>query len=167
MKDNELKKDALQMLVDLLDYHTRMFPNVLVDISEADANNRLGTKANHPSWLAGSLVEGRFEMAKILGIEKHQAAHELFKDFKGIQDEVTYPVLNSYLADWDVISPLLKTAVENASAELWNSPETFGMGGNFTMFEAFAFCIDRESYVLGQLGLWRRLLGYPAMKYPE
>ena len=35
----------------------------------------------------------------------------------------------------------------------------------YSWYEMIYFTIDRESYCIGQLALFRRLLGYEAMKY--
>jgi hypothetical protein len=54
------------------------------------------------------------------------------------------------------------------SEEDLNGPDPYKMpGANYTFFDTTVFCIDRESYCIGQIGLFRRLLGYEAMKYPE
>jgi hypothetical protein len=148
----------------LFDMHTTFFSNVIVDISEQDANNRLGTKANHMAWLTGSLVQERFELARSFGIDKQQQAHELFKDHKGIQDGVHYPALNTFEKDWKMISPLLREALLNADDEKLEEP--FEMPGmKMTLFDLVSFSIYREANCIGQLALWRRLLGYEAMKY--
>jgi hypothetical protein len=34
-----------------------------------------------------------------------------------------------------------------------------------TYFDLIAFIIYREANIIGQIALWRRLLGYEAMKY--
>lgn len=148
----------------LYDMHTKFFSNVIVDISEKDANQRLGTKANHMAWLAGSLVNERFELARSFGIEKQQEAHELFKDHKGIQDGVTYPSLASFEKDWKIISPLLREALLHADDEKFDEP--FEMPGmKMSLFDLVSFQTYREASCIGQLALWRRLLGYEAMKY--
>src|SRR5687768_9646900 len=90
----------------MYDLQTPFFNSVLEGISDKDAHNRMNTKANHVAWLAGSLLQQRFEMAELLGAgQQKQAAHDLFKDNKGIQDGVTYPSLESYKKDWAAISP--------------------------------------------------------------
>ena len=38
-------------------------------------------------------------------------------------------------------------------------------GGDYTLFDSITFSTDRESYCIGQIALYRRLLGYDAMKY--
>lgn len=148
----------------LYDMHTDFFPKVVVDISDKDANERLHTKANHMAWLAGSLVQERFELARSFGIDKHQQAQELFKDHKGIQDNVQYPTLRTFEQDWKIISPLLRKALLEADDEKLDEP--FEMPGmKMTLFELISFQIYREANCIGQLALWRRLLGYEAMKY--
>lgn len=68
--------------------------------------NRLNTKANHIAWLTGSLVQQRHEIATSLGADRKQAAHELFDNNKGIQDNITYPSLAEFKKDWESITPL-------------------------------------------------------------
>lgn len=160
------KKTAMQTLINMYDWHTKLFKNVLVDISDKDAQNRLNTQANHVGWLAGSLVHGRYELGKLLGVELKQTSHELFKDYKGIQDDITYPPLDEFRKDWEAVSPVLKDALGTISDEQLNGPDPFNMpGGPYTFFDTIIGCTDRESYCIGQIGLWRRLLGYEAMKY--
>lgn len=160
------KKNSLQPFLDLYDFHTKLYINALADISEQDAQNRLNTKANHISWIAGSLVQQTYMLANAAGIDKKQSADELFTNNKGIQDNTTYPPLAEYKKDWDAVRTDLKNALTAMSEEQLAGPDPFDMpGGNYTFFEAFTFCVDRESYCIGQIGLFRRLLGYDAMKF--
>lgn len=162
------KKVTMETFVEIYDYHTKMFISALDDISDKDAQNRLGTKANHIAWIAGSLVYQRQFLANAVGIDVKQTSENLFENNRGIQDNVTYPTLQEYKDDWEKISPLLKDALANMSEEQLNGPDPFKMpGGNYTFFDTTIFSIDRESYCIGQIGLFRRLLGYEAMKYPE
>ena len=151
-------------LVVLYDMHTTFFSKVLDGISDKDTHNRLNTKANHIAWLTGSLVEQRYEIAKGLGIDKSQQAHELFKYNKGIQDSITYPVLAQYKKDWDTISPPLRDAFLNITDEKLDSEIDMG-GMKMTLYDLISFIIYREANCIGQIALWRRLLGYEAMKY--
>jgi len=162
-------KVLMETFVGIFDYHTKMFLNALDGISDEDAQSRMGTKANHMAWIAGSLVYQRQMIANSAGVDVKQTSAKLFENNKGIQDNVTYPSLGELKDDWNKISPLLSKALSNMSEEEMNGPDPFKMpGANFTFFDtAVVFSIDRESYCLGQLGLYRRLLGYDAMKYPQ
>jgi len=152
-------------LLFLYDMHTGFFGKVIDGISDEDANNRLNTKANHMSWLTGSLVQERYELGKLFGIDQKQAADEMFKDHKGIQDTVTYPSLTEFKKDWELITPLLRNALEHVTDEKLDSLFEMMPGEKMTHFDLIAFIIYREANCIGQLALWRRLLGYEAMKY--
>ncbi len=148
----------------LYDMHTDYFMRALDGISDEDAHKRLDTKANHIAWLTGSLVQQRFEIAKILGLDRNQSAHELFKDNKGIQDGLSYPPLEQFKKDWNSISPELRKLFLTVSDAKLDSP--FEMPGMvMTNFELISFLIYREANCIGQIALWRRLLGYAALKY--
>lgn len=161
----------LNLLMALYDAHTTYYPNALDGIADKDTHNRLNTKANHIAWIAGSLVHERYQLAYAIGVDKNLVTEErsileLFKDFKGIQDGVTYPSLSVYRKAWTQITPVLKEGLMNLSDEQLHGPDPFDMPGeDIDLQTAIAYCIDRESYCIGQLGLYRRLLGYDAMKW--
>ena len=166
MEITENKKSSMPTLMNYYDWHTKLFNNVIEGISDSDAQNRLGKKANHVAWIAGSLVQERFVFAGFLGIEEKQTSDKFFENHKGIQDNVTYPSLSEYKKDWERISPVLRDALAHINEEKLNSADPWEMpGGPFTFFDAITFFTDRESYCIGQVALYRRLLGYDAMKY--
>lgn len=151
-------------LLTLFDYQTGFFPKVLEGLSDDDMHNRLNTAANHPAWLAGSLVNQRFMMASETGSGLQQTGGELFKNNQGIQDGVRYPSVENCLADWNRITPEAREALVKIDDEKLDSD--FDMGGmTMTYYEMICFSIYREASIIGQLALWRRLLGRPAMRY--
>ena len=165
MEKINVKDSRMSSLIVLYDMHTTYFANVIVDISDKDSHNRLNTKANHIAWLTGSLVEQRYEIAKMLGSDNKQAAHELFKDNKGIQDNITYPSLSEFKKDWESISPVLRNAIVNISSKKLDESFEMMPGMKMTYYDLITFVIYREANIIGQIALWRRLLGYEAMKY--
>lgn len=156
-------------IVVLFDMHTTYFHKALDGISDKDAHNRLNTKANHIAWLAGSFVQERFEGVKTFGSDGQrdlkQEADELFKDHKGIQDNVTYPPLAGFKKDIDKISPLLREALVNISDEKLDEKFEMMPGMTMTYYELVTFMAYREANIIGQIALWRRLLGYEALNY--
>lgn len=155
----------LSSLLVLYDMHTAFFESAIEGVSDIDAHRRLDTKANHITWLTGSLVQERFELAKLLGADHKQKADELFKDHKGIQDNLAYPPLDDFKKDWEFISPILKEELANADDEKLDSSFEMMPGQSMSNFDLIAFTIYREANCIGQIALWRRLLGYDAMKY--
>ncbi|MEO6285659.1 MAG: DinB family protein [Dyadobacter sp.] len=160
-----LKSSKLYAIISLYDMQTTYFRNVLDGISDDDTHNRLDTKANHIAWLSGSLVEQRYELARELGLDQKQTSSDLFKDNKGIQEDVKYPSLDVFRQDWDAISPILKEALLNLTDENLEKLIHMGPDMTFPLYDLITFISYREANVIGQIALWRRLLNYPAMKY--
>lgn len=147
--------------------HTHLFDNVIEDILPEDATRRITPDTNHIAWLTGSLVSCRFDMANALGIPQKAAFVDVYGNHRPIDDALEYPSLLSLQDDWHYISPmLLDTLSAIPSVELANRPSPFEEMHENTLAEAFSFIIDREAYVIGQIGILRRILGYSAMKYP-
>ena len=171
METKQIKDSRLFSLMVLYDLHSQYYYNVLDGISDEDAHNRMQTKANHIAWIAGSLVYESYALVNLLNKNSHNEfatgeSFEIFKDHKGIQDNVTYPSLKIYRKEWDNIRPILRHALANLDTQQLAGPDPYEMPGQTTtLYDSVCFMIDRESYCIGQIALYRRLLGYPAMKY--
>ncbi len=163
--ETRIASNRMISILALYDLQTGYFTRALEGISNKDAHKRLDTKANHIAWLTGSLVQQRYEIANRLGVKGNQAADDLFKDNKGIQDDVEYPPLEIYKKDWENISPGLRNALSSVTDKQLD--EVFEMTPEFSMsnYELICFCTYREANCIGQIALWRRLLGYAAMNY--
>lgn len=166
--DTKANSSRISSLLFLYDLHTQLFPNVITGITSEDAHKRLDTKANHVAWIAGSLVQQRVDIVNDLGGKAEQQAGDLFSNFQGIKDETKYPELETYIKDWNVVSEaarkLLVEITDEKLDSFYKMPEMPEMDMPF--FDMIGYSIHRESYLIGQIGLWRRLLGYPAMRYP-
>jgi hypothetical protein len=162
--DTQTASHRTTALLSLFDYQTSFLPKALDGISEKDMHNRLNTAANHPAWLAGSLVHQRFMMTSETGSGLQQTGAALFANHQGIQDGVTYPTVADYLTDWQRITPEAREALQKIDDQKLDSEIDMG-GMKMTYYEMICFSIYREASIIGQLALWRRLLGYSAMKY--
>lgn len=155
----------MQAIIDLYDMQTKFFNSALEGIKDDDGHNRLNTKANHVAWLAGSLTEQRYELANYLNVSGNQAAQELFKNNQGIKDDIKYPALSSFINDWEKISPQLREALIKVTDEKLDEQFEMMPDMKMTYYELISFISYREANCIGQIALWRRLLGYEAMKY--
>jgi hypothetical protein len=151
-------------LIALFDIQTDFLARALEGITEDEMHNRLGTKANHMAWIAGALVAQRYTMVSETHPEMKQATGELFENFKGIQDGVKYPAPEEYIKDWEKVSPAAREALMSLDDAKLDSELDMG-GMKMTWNEMVTFTIYREASMIGQLALWRRLLGKPAMRY--
>lgn len=164
MEKNTASSRMLSLL-ELYDMQTKFFHSVLDGITDEDAHKRLQTKANHIAWLTGSLVQQRFEMANYSGIDKKQESHHLFDNNQGIKDDVTYPSLSQFKKDWDLISPELRDAYISVTDQKLDTELEMMPGMKMKIYDLVCFVSYREANCIGQIALWRRLLGYEAMQY--
>ncbi|MBC7451650.1 MAG: DinB family protein [Cytophagales bacterium] len=164
MEIETTKDSRMSSIIVLFDMQTSFFPKAIEGIQDIDAQKRLDTKANHVAWLAGSLVEQRYELVNQFGIQAKQSAHDLFSNNKGIQDGMEYPSLESFKKDWDAITDSAREALLNADAATLEKPIVMP-GMTMTFYDLITFMIYREANCIGQIALWRRLLGYTPMNY--
>lgn len=132
--------NRMQSLVLLYDMQTIFFLNAIDGITDKDTHNRLNTKANHIAWLVESLVEQRYGIAMDIDIDEQQTAHELFKDGKGIQDNITYPELAQYKTNWDTIIPTARRAFIEVTDEKLDGKIQMG-GVEMSLFDMITFSI--------------------------
>lgn len=158
--------DRTRALITLFDLQTLYFKRALDGIPDQDMYKRLNTEANHMAWLTGSLVQQRFMMSSESKAGIKQTGDDLFKNNKGIQAGVTYPTIAEYLADWEKISPIAREVVVTIDDKKLDSELDMG-GMKMSYYDLISFFSYREASIIGQLALWRRLLGHPALKYDD
>lgn len=159
---------SLEVIIPAYRMHTQTFDNALKDISESDAKKRIENKTNHIIWMAGNLVNCRYWLANILGIPEKDPNEELFKEAKALDTNISYPSLESLKQEWHKISPVLFKKLKTVSKEELQKLYDFGMKIEFVTenyLNMVGMSVDRESYLFGQIGLMRRILGYPGMSY--
>lgn len=159
---------TLEIVIPGYRMHSQMFNNMLDGIQEADAQTRIDNKTNHFTWMVGNLVNCRYWLAGILGLPEKDPNDHLFKDGKALDADAKYPSLDELKNEWHRISPVLyQKLLSIDDAELEQAYE-FGMNVPYVeenKLNMVGMCLDRESYLFGQLGLMRKLLGYEAVKY--
>ena len=159
---------SLEVIIPGYRMHSQMFNNMLDGIQEADAQKRIENKTNHFTWMVGNLVNCRYWLADILGLAEKDPNEDLFKDAKALDINATYPSLDELKREWHKISPLIyQKLLHIKEAELMHA-YPFGMNVPFVeenKLNMIGMSMDRESYLFGQLGLMRKILNYPGVKY--
>lgn len=162
------RSNFLRIVIPAYKIHTQLFNNVLEGINEIDAKHRVNGKTNHIVWMAGNMVNARYWLAKVLGLAEEDPHESLFKDAKALDENYPYPTLELLLQHWHKISSPLFVKLCQMNDEELLQPCVLGMETSFieeNNLNAIGMCIDREEYLMGQLGLMRRILGYDSMKY--
>ena len=166
METTTAKSYTTATLSTQFDLHTRLFNNVLDEISDVEANDRASDTVNHIKWLAGHLTATRYGMTKIGGNEQENPYGELFGHGKGISNEAEYPGIAEIKEKWNAISSDISAGLSNMPGEALNGPAPTQTPVNDETLGGFlSFLMHHEAYHLGQMGILRKYLGKDAMSY--
>ncbi len=158
----------LNLIIPAYRMHTQGFLNVLDGISEQDALIRVEGRTNHVVWMAGNFVNMRYGLAGVLGSKEPDPYNDLFFQAKALDEKVTYPTLSELKANFHKISPFIYQALLKVTDAQLSEKFPLHMNVSFfpeTLLNFIGMCIGREDYLCGQMGLMRRILDYPGMKY--
>ena len=159
---------TLTIVIPAYRMHSQQFNNMLHGIREEDAQKRIEDKTNHFTWMAGNLVNCRYWLAEVFGIPDKDPNEALFKDAKALDMTLTYPSLAALTEQWHKISPVLYQKLITVDESELNDAYPFGMNVPYVeenKRNMVGMCLDRVSYLFGQLGLMRRVLGYEGVRY--
>lgn len=147
------------------DLHTRLFNNVLQDISDTETNTQANEQVNHLKWLAGHLTTSRFAFKDLAQLELENPFGDQFGHGKSIDPGADYPSMESILECWNQISGPISQAFGQISPEVLQADAPQVPLGEGKMGDFIDFLMHHEAYHIGQMGLLRRFLGKEAMSY--
>lgn len=159
---------TLTIIIPIYRMHSQLLNNMLEGVAEADAEKRIADKTNHLAWMVGNLVNCRYWLANVLGIPERDPNDELFKEAKALDIAATYPSLETLKNQWHRISPVLYQKLLSVEESELAQAYPFGMDTPYVeenKLNMVGMCADRESYLFGQLGLMRKMLGYAGVRY--
>jgi len=158
----------LNLILPAYRMHTQSFLNVLDGISEEDALKRIEGRTNHIVWMAGNFVNMRYGLANVLGSKEPDPYNDLFFRAKALDENNTYPTLKELKENFHKVSPFIYNALLTITDARLSEEFPLHMNVSFfpeTVLNFVGMCIGREDYLSGQMGLMRRILNYPGMKY--
>ncbi|TXF78927.1 DinB family protein [Chryseobacterium sp.] len=162
------KSPKLDIIIQAYRMHSQSFKNALSGISEENALKRIDGNTNHVLWMAGNIVNCRYWIADLLGIQDKDPNAEFFNEGKALDENLNYPSLEELKKNFAEISPKVYKSLLEVTDEDLEKPFSMGMNIPFVkdnVLNMVGMCIGREDYLLGQIGLMRKLLGLKAMSY--
>ena len=165
---NHPKSKLLQIAIPFYRMQTQLFDNVIAGIKTEDATKRLQDRTNHIVWMAGNIVNCRYWLAGLFDLQEKDPHDKFFADAKALDVNAAYPSLETLKREWHRISPVLYDCLMNLTDEALQKAYSLGMNVAFieeNKLNMVGMCLDRISYLTGQVSLMRRALGYDAMKY--
>lgn len=146
--------------------HTRLLLRTLDDLTDEDGLRRLDHGTNNARFIAAHLVESRHWTLQLLGSECPPVFDGTLAYGTSIDTVGPLPTLAAIRAEWEAISPALEERLAGLDAAALGLPSTRRFPvDDATLGGTLAFLLHHEAYHIGQLGLLRRAVGLPAMRY--
>ena len=158
----------LDIVIPAYRWHSQNFLMALDGIAEEDALKRVDGRTNHIIWMAGNFVNTRYWLGLALGLKDQDPNNNLFYEAKALNESFAYPPLKALKENFHAISPLVYKKLLTIKNEELAKLFPIGMNVSFcpeTILNFIGMCIGREDYLCGQMGLLRRILNYPGIKY--
>jgi hypothetical protein len=161
-----MKNPQISALIEQFDLQTRLFNNVLKDVDSGNFKKLPTATTNNYEWLAGHVLNARYNISNILGLNVKSPCGPQFDNFKPYDASISYPSVQEIRKDWPQISEKFIAKLGEVGDEFINSPAPFKVPvSDSTMKGIIAFFAHHEAYHIGQLGYLRKYLGLPAMSY--
>lgn len=142
--------------------HRRLFANVLDGLTDEQLGEHAG-EANDVLWIAAHLAQSRAGLAALLG---EAVEHPLEAYSNAVPAGTERPTLETIRETFAQASGALNRALRKVTDEGLAGDAPFEIPvRDQTMAGMLNFLLSHEGYHLGQLGLYRRVLGLPAMRY--
>jgi uncharacterized damage-inducible protein DinB len=151
---------AIAPLAAILRLNTELLLNCLVTLDDRAARSRAAPSGNTVAVIVAHLIDSRHRLAAMLGAPTGNPISP------GASDGGPMVTLVQLIAAWEAVSAHLAVCIERLDTPaLASRVDRAYPGSDGTLLGNLAFLVQHESYHLGQLGLLRRQLGYPAMGY--
>lgn len=144
---------------------TSWFLNALENISEQESNIRLAENLNPIKWVAGHLTDARMTIHSLISGESIQEEYKkLFGKGTSAEPTQAFPTLEEIKVRWVQISEKLKPALHLLPEEKLLAQPPFQTSiPDETLIGLIAYFSMHESFHIGQISVYRKLTGKPAM----
>ena len=155
---------VIRRTLDHLAVSNGLFKAALKDLSYEELHRRAAGPTSSMLWIAGHITMARVMMLRLAGEEMPVEWSELFSRGARIEKPHLYPKIESIIEAWDRATDLLKSRLPELSEDQLDaaSPREFPVPDR-SLRGALAFLSYHEAYHIGQMGLLRKVLGYPGL----
>ncbi len=153
-------------LRELYELNTRLFVNCLQGIDDGTARQRLNGTTNNVAFIVAHLVDARFYLSKILGLELENPLEASLGDVNSVDEAHEFPNLDALRGMWSELADVLDERLREITGDELSAdaPSDFPVADN-SILGGVAFLVQHESYHIGQLAFLRKCLDFGPMSY--
>jgi hypothetical protein len=157
-------------LITQYDLHHRLYNNVLDGFTDEETNRRLDgyPQVNHVKYIAGHLLNSRYGLAQIAGMNPQVNWHELFAAVgqSVALDDISYPHIDEIREEWNNLhQPVREKLIKMSDKKLLETPPESFNAAFESIGRFWAFINHHQAYHIGQIGILRRAFGKDPMSY--
>lgn len=161
---------AKELLLAQYDLNSVMFNNVTADISNGEANEKLAESINNIRWIAGHLVWGQSNFARIGGVNFDVAWVNNFARGAEFSNSDDLPKLDEIKATWNKLVASIRAGLDSLPGEALDSTVDFNhpiFPFDQTLAGMLAFINEHQAYHIGQISVLRRGFNKEPMEFFE
>jgi len=148
----------VQPISQIMAVSTRLFRKALEGADAAMLRRRLEPSANSMHWIAGHATVVRARFSAGLGRPHELEWNQHFRRGGTNDTEAQWPAIETIVAAWDAIDPILQQRLSELTAEDLAATSN-GVGFDGTMNGLIQLMAFHDAYHVGQLGYLRRVSG--------
>lgn len=153
-------------LINQLNLNTRLLKNCIDGVDDESSVKPIIENVNPFAFIVIHLLDARYYIARLIDLDIVNPYKEQTDKARTAEDIPTYPALNEMFKHWQDIGIMLNKKMKELTEEKLaeNPPFKFPIDDE-TLFGTLTFLMQHEAYHIGQLGLLRKAMGLPSMKY--
>ena len=159
-------KKAIIPLQLIFNLNSKLFLNATEKVTDEMAVIRPDDQINNVVFISAHLLDARYYISDMLDLKVVNPFKDVFEKVSRVEDSDQLPGLSKIRSTWVEVSQKLSDHLTTLPEEILNRKASFKFPvTDDTVLGAITFLISHESYHLGQLGILRKYLDLPAMKY--
>jgi uncharacterized damage-inducible protein DinB len=159
-------KNAIIPLQLIFNLNSKLFLNATAGITDEMAAIRPNDQINNVVFISAHLLDARYYISDMLDLKVVNPFKDAFEKVTRVEESDQLPGLKTIRGNWVKLSQKLSDHLTTLPEEILNRKASFKFPvTDDTVLGAITFLISHESYHLGQLGILRKYLDLPAMKY--
>ncbi len=153
----------LQLIFNL---NSKLFLNATEKVTDEMAMVCPDNRINNVIYFSAHLLDARYYISDMLELTMVNPFKDIFEKVSKVEESDQLPGLKRIRSNWVKLSQKLSDHLTTLPEEILNRKASFKFPvADDTVLGAITFLISHESYHLGQLGMLRKYLGLPEMKY--
>jgi uncharacterized damage-inducible protein DinB len=151
----------------ILELNGALLLNALAGLDDQTAAQPLGTSHRRVDHIAAHLLDARGFLGTLMDVDVQHGLATVLSEAMSFEVLGDRAPLSAVRTAWVEFSPALAAKLEQLEPARLDTPAVHRLPiSDHTLLGAITFLLHHESYHIGQLGLLRRELGFPAVQYP-